>query len=79
MRAVYQYDIPAKLLGFFVKTKETLWMFEDDEQTPLGAVHVLIHSLIREPNNYFDVKEEQIPSEMAHPSSRLIFKGKLKI
>lgn len=74
-----QYDIPAKLLGFFVKTKDNLWMFDDDEQTPLGAIHVLIHSLTKEPNNYFDVTEEQIPTEMAHPSSRLIFKGQLEM
>ena len=72
-------DIPGKILGFFQKTESNLWLFDSNCEMDLGTVFVLVHSLISQPNNFFDCTKKQIPKEMAHPSSRLIFKGSLEM
>ena len=72
-------DIPGKLLGFFEKTDSNLWLFDSKCEMEPGTVFVLLHSLISQPNNYFDCEEKQIAKDMAHPSSRLIFKGSLEM
>ena len=73
-----QKDIPGCMLGFFRKTKETEWFF-DDKASSDGTVYVLINSLEQEPDNYFNVQEKQSTDHMAHPASRLVFKGSLEM
>ena len=73
-----ELDIPAKMVTFLKLDKNNAWLI-DDSSLPDGSAFVLVHSLSAQPNNYFDLNKAQEPYQMAHPASRLVFKGELEM
>ena len=74
-----EQDIPGKMLCFLMATPESKSFFGDDYQQ--GRLFAVIQSLSTEPEGYLSNCEEtpRRQSDIQHPASKLIFKGKMEM